>query len=211
MGRAADHPEWILQPWQIVPVVDTLARLRLAYAERAAAEGLPPTAALQVRAGNNIGYYGPHETTLRSRPGGRESFWQGCKAGQYVVGIESDGKVKGCPSLPTAPYTGGNVRDKSLKELWETSPEIRFTRDRTTDELWGFCKTCYYADECRGGCSWTAHCTTGKRGNNPFCYHRVKTLEKRGVREILKQRELAPNEPYDFGAFEILEEPLPSP
>jgi hypothetical protein len=39
----------------------------------------------------------------------------------------------------------------------------------------------------------------------------VKTLEKRGVREILKQRELAPNEPYDFGAFEILEEPLPSP
>jgi len=160
--------------------------------------------------GNNIGYYGPHETTLRSRPGGRESFWQGCKAGQYVVGIESDGKVKGCPSLPTAPYTGGNVRDKSLKELWETSPEIAFTRDRTTDELWGFCKTCYYADECRAGCSWTAHCTTGRRGNNPFCYHRVKTLEKRGLREVLKQKTLAPNEPYDFGAFDIIEEPLPA-
>jgi radical SAM protein with 4Fe4S-binding SPASM domain len=206
MGRAADRPDWLLEPYMMVDVVDTLAAIQLEAIKRYDGKG----EVFNIFVGNNIGYYGPHETTLRSRPGGRESFWQGCKAGQYVVGIESDGKVKGCPSLPTAPYTGGNVRDKSLKELWETSPEIRFTRDRTTDELWGFCKTCYYADECRGGCSWTAHCTTGKRGNNPFCYHRVKTLEKRGLREILKQRERAPNEPYDFGAFEILEEPLPT-
>ena len=24
-GRAADRPEWLLQPWQIVPVMDELA------------------------------------------------------------------------------------------------------------------------------------------------------------------------------------------
>ena len=206
MGRAADRPEWILEPYMMVEVVNTLAAIQMEGIKRYEGKGEP----FNIFVGNNIGYYGPHETTLRSRPGGREAFWQGCKAGQYVIGIESDGKVKGCPSLPTAPYTGGNVRDRSLKDLWENAPEISFTRDRTTDELWGFCKTCYYADECRGGCSWTAHCTTGRRGNNPFCYHRVKMLEKRGVREVLKQKVLAPNEPYDFGAFDIVEEPLPA-
>jgi hypothetical protein len=102
---------------------------------------------------------------------------------------------------------GGNVRALSLPEIWEHGEAIRFARDRTVDELWGFCKTCYYADVCRGGCSWTAHCTLGRRGNNPFCYHRVKQLERRGLRERLVVKEKAPNEPYDFGRLEIVEEP----
>ena len=56
-----------------------------------------------------------------------------------------------------------------------------------------------------------AHCTLGKRGNNPFCYHRVVELAKRGVRERLVPVERAPNQPYDFGRFTIVEEPLPAP
>jgi len=156
---------------------------------------------------NNIGYYGPHELTLRSRPGGTEAHWSGCRAGVNVIGIESDGTVKGCPSLPTAPYAGGNVRDLSLEQIWEHGAAIGFARDRSLDELWGFCKSCYYAETCRGGCSWTAHCTLGRRGNNPFCYHRVTQLRRRGVRERLVPKEKAPHEPYDFGRLEIVEEP----
>jgi len=205
MGRAADRPEWIVEPYMVVGIIDTLAAIQLEGIRRYSGKGEP----FNIFVGNNIGYYGPHETTLRSRPGGKESFWQGCKAGQYVIGIESDGKVKGCPSLPTEPYTGGNVRDRTLKDLWENAPEVSFSRDRTTDELWGFCKTCYYADTCMAGCSWTSHCTLGRRGNNPFCYHRVKTLEKKGIRETLRKVEEAPDLPYDFGRFEIVEEPLP--
>jgi radical SAM protein with 4Fe4S-binding SPASM domain len=202
MGRAADHPEWIIEPWRIVEIVDTLAAIQ----REAAAEhtgGIP----FNVFVGNNIGYYGPHEQTLRSRPGGVEEHWQGCRAGINVIGIESDGTVKGCPSLPTAPYAGGNVRELSLDRIWAESERIRFSRDRTADELWGFCETCYYADTCRAGCSWTAHCTLGRRGNNPFCYHRVTQLRRRGVRERLVPREEAPHLPYDFGRFEIVEEP----
>ena len=74
----------------------------------------PPASRSTSAVGNNIGYYGPHELTLRSRPGGQEAHWRGCRAGINVIGIESDGEVKGCPSLPTAPYVGGNVRDLSL-------------------------------------------------------------------------------------------------
>lgn len=205
MGRAADRPDWIIEPWTIVDIIETLAALqREAVAEHKG--GIP----FNVFVGNNIGYFGPHEQTLRSRPGGVETHWQGCRAGINVLGIESDGTVKGCPSLPTAPYAGGNVRELSMEELWEGSELVRFARDRTTDELWGFCETCYYADTCRGGCSWTAHCTLGKRGNNPFCYHRVVQLRRKGIRERLVPKERAPNQPYDFGRFEIEEEPLPA-
>ncbi len=206
MGRAADRPDWILEPWRVVEVIDTLAEIQL-EAARGYEGGVPFT----VFCGNNLGYFGPHEQILRSRPGAYEAHWEGCRAGINVIGIESDGTVKGCPSLPTAPYDGGSVRDLSLEEIWEHSERVRFARDRTTDELWGHCQTCYYADVCRGGCSWMAHCTLGRRGNNPFCYHRVKQLERAGKRERLELRERAPNAPYDFGRFEIVEEPLDAP
>jgi radical SAM protein with 4Fe4S-binding SPASM domain len=144
-------------------------------------------------------------------PGGAEAHWRGCRGGINVVGIESDGTVKACPSLPTTPYAGGNVRDLTLEQIWEHSAAVRFARDRDIDELWGRCKSCYYADVCRAGCSWTAHCTLGRRGNNPFCYHRAVQLRRAGLRERLVMKERAPHEPYDHGVFEIVEEPIPAP
>ena len=187
----------------IVPIVETLAALQVRAIEEHEGDG----PVFNIFANNNIGYFGPHEELLRSRPGGISTHWKGCRAGINLVGLESDGTVKACPSLPTAPYAGGNVRELSLDQLWASSPEVRFSRDRDTSELWGFCATCYYADTCRAGCSWTAHCTLGRRGNNPFCYHRVTQLKRRGIRERLVRREEAPRQPYDHGRFEIVEEP----
>lgn len=210
MGRAADRPDWILQPWEILDVIDTLAALQVEAAEENARAGRPPHKAFDILASNNIGYFGPHEEILRSRPGQRSNYWQGCGAGRYTLGIESDGTLKACPSLPTAPYAGGNLLETSLAEMWQNADELSFVRDRTTDELWGFCGSCYYADVCRGGCSFTAHCTLGKRGNNPFCYHRASTLKKQGLRERLVHKEDAIGKPYDFGRFELATEPWPT-
>jgi radical SAM protein with 4Fe4S-binding SPASM domain len=209
MGRAADRPEWILEPWRIVDVIDTLAAIQLDAVARDVKDD--HGVVFNVLANNNIGYYGPHEHVIRSRPGAGEVYYSGCNAGIFVLGIESDGTVKGCPTLPTESYAGGNVRDMSLEDIWARSEILRFARDRTTGELWGFCKSCYYADTCRAGCSWTAHTTLGKRGNNPFCYHRVVQLRKSGIRERLVPVERAPNKPYDHGRFEIAEEPWPEP
>lgn len=202
MGRAADRPDWILPPWRIVDVIDSLAEIQRQAALEA--EGRRP---FDVCLGNNLGYFGPHELALRSRPGGVETHYRGCNAGINVVGIESDGTVKGCPSLPTAPYAGGNVTSAALDDIWRTSKIVGFARDRGTEELWGRCAECYYAETCRGGCSWAAHVTLGRRGNNPFCYHRAVELRKKGIRERLVLKERAPGEPYDFGRFELVEEP----
>ena len=209
MGNAADHPEWLIEPSEVVPVIDTLAAIQLDALQAPRPHELPAgRASFNLQPGNNVGYYGPHEQVLRSRPHGDEKYWAGCTAGRGVIGIESDGTVKGCPSLPTGPYQGGNVKDTPLRELWERSPAVGFTRSRGVEDLWGFCKTCYYADICQAGCSFTTHTLLGRRGNNPWCYYRVQQLEARGVRERLVQVERAAGERYDFGRFEIVEEPL---
>lgn len=192
MGRAADVADWLLQPSDMLDLVPRLGAIARRARERGCA----------VEASNNLGYFGPFEGLLRRR------HWQGCQAGRYTLGIEANGDVKGCPSLPSAPYVGGNLREQSLAEIWETAT-LRFTRDREPGELWGFCKTCYYADICRGGCSWTAHTLLGRRGNMPYCHHRALELAGRGVRERLVQVRAAPGQPFDFGRFELIEEPLP--
>ena len=209
MGRAADRPDWLLQPWQVLEAIDTLAEAKIDVLMRARDTGLEPRRAMNITMGNNVGYYGPHEHLLRSAPGIAAKAWHGCQAGKFTLGIESDGRIKGCPSLPTAPYIGGNIRDLTLEQLWNDTPELRFVRDRSTDELWGHCESCYYADICRAGCSFTTHCFFGKRGNNPYCYYRAQKLQEEGKRERVRQVIKAPGIPYDFGEFEIVEEDFP--
>jgi radical SAM protein with 4Fe4S-binding SPASM domain len=158
--------------------------------------------------GNNIGYFGPYETLLRGTlPRGHMAS---CGAGRSTLGIEADGSIKGCPSLPTLEYTGGNIRDTSLQDIWERSAPLRFTRDRTVEDLWGHCRDCYYNDTCRAGCSWTTHVLLGRPGNNPFCHHRALELLRKGRRERVIRIEAAPGEPFDHGLFDIVEEDWPA-
>ncbi len=190
MGRAADRPDWLLQPYQMLELMPRLAAIARAGKKRGCS----------VAASNNLGYFGPYEEILRA------SHWKGCVAGKYVMGIEANGDIKGCPSLPSAPYVGGNVRERSIADLYHHTQELTFARDRTVEELWGFCRTCYYAEECRGGCSWTSHTLLGRRGNMPYCHHRALELKQQGKRERLVQVEKAPGKPFDFGKFELIEE-----
>ncbi len=192
MGRAADHPSMLLEPYQLLEAMPMIARLK----ERA------DQAKVRIWSGNNVGYFGPFEKMLyeTSQTGHHLS----CGAGSSGLGIEANGDVKGCPSLTSADYVGGNLRDHSLVEIWEQTTPLRFTRDRTTEELWGFCKSCYYAEDCLAGCSWTTHVLFGKRGNNPYCHHRTLELLKTGKRERLEQIEAAPGHPFDHGKFGLI-------
>ncbi|MFO0591629.1 MAG: radical SAM protein [Polyangiaceae bacterium] len=201
MGRAAERPEWLFQPDDLLVVTPKLAELCVR-----AKEG-----GCLLYGANNVGYFGPHEDTLRGHilPELEGAHWDGCGAGSSVMGIESDGAIKGCPSLPTASYTGGHVRRRTLREIWDTAPELAFTRGDRTSELWGYCKECYYAEDCLAGCSWAAHVFFGRRGNNPYCHHRALEMDKKGLRERLVRVEAAPGLPFDHGRFDIVVEPAP--
>jgi len=155
--------------------------------------------------GNNIGYFGPYESLWRGS-GDDRIHWTSCNAGQNTLGIEADGTIKGCPSLPTSPYAGGNIRDLNLKQIWWKTDELNINRDRGTTELWGFCGSCYYADVCKAGCTWTTHVLFGRAGNNPYCHHRALELSKQGLREKIVQVAKAPGTPFDHGRFELIVE-----
>ena len=201
LGRAADRPDRLLQPADLVELVPRIAQLK----RRARAEGLTITP------GNNLGYFGPEETLLRSLTDADADHWQGCQAGKFVLGIESNGDVKGCPSLQSAAYVGGNLRAQSLEHIWRTAPRLAFTRDRTVDDLWGFCRTCPFAKTCMGGCSFTAHAVLGRPGNNPYCHYRARDFAKRGLQETLVPATPPPGVPFDSGTFEIRVEPYGTP
>jgi len=198
MGRAADEPDVLLQPYDLLDLFPLLATLKQRCDELG----------VRLWPGNNIGYFGPYESILRGH------YWRGhggsCGAGRVTLGIEANGAIKGCPSLPTEAWTGGNIRDASLKDIWERSAPLRYTRDRTLDDLWGFCRTCYYAEECMSGCTWTSFVTLGKPGNNPFCHHRALEMKALGKRERVVQVEAAAGEPFDHGRFEIVAEDWPT-
>lgn len=204
MGNAADHADILLQPYELLDLYPMLVRV----VSRARREGIPAVA------GNNIGYYGPYERLLRGH-GHEWGFWQGCGAGLNTLGIEADGAIKGCPSLPTAAYTGGNIRSNSLREIVEQAEELRFNLSAGTPEgtahMWGFCKSCEFAELCRGGCSWTAHVFFNRRGNNPYCHHRALFQAERGIRERVVLKRVAQGLPFDNGEFAIIEEPLDAP
>jgi radical SAM protein with 4Fe4S-binding SPASM domain len=155
--------------------------------------------------GNNIGYFGPYEHLWRGF-GNERVHWSGCSAGHTVLALEADGTVKGCPSLATVGFAGGNVRDLTLEHIWQSSPEIHFGRLRSINDLWGFCRSCYYAEVCRGGCTWTSHSLLGRPGNNPYCHYRALELAKQGLRERIVKVQDAPATSFAIGEFELITE-----
>jgi radical SAM protein with 4Fe4S-binding SPASM domain len=200
MGHGADKPDLLLQPFELLQLYPLLVWIR---------ENRLDPAGVRLYPGNNIGYFGPYEAALRYR-GERGAHWAGCAAGKWCLGMEADGKIKGCPSLPSDTYTGGMTREVPIAEAVANATEIAHIRTRTRDDLWGFCRSCYYADVCKAGCTWTSHVFMGRPGNNPYCIHRALEHEAQGLRERLVQVEEAPGRPFDNGRFDIVVEPFPT-
>ncbi len=195
-GNAADRPDILLQPYDLIEVFDALATL----VPRIRARGLV------VWPANNLGYFGPLEAEMRKFQK-RGAHYKGCGAGKYQIGLESDGTIKGCPSLGGPQNSAGNVRDRSLADAWANSVAIAYIRERTEADLWGFCATCYYKEPCRGGCTATAEPLVGRPGNNPFCHHRALEMDRMGLRERIEPVAPAPGVPFDHGYWRIVREP----
>ena len=190
-GNAADHPELILQPYMMVELEPVLAQVL----DRCEALGIALWPA------NNLGYFGPLEHKLRRRQGG---FFGGCNAGKEVVGIESDGAIKSCPTLGGPANIGGNWREHGLAAIWARAPEIRYISQRTRGDLWGYCRECYYAETCMGGCTAASEPLLGRPGNNPFCFHRAAELDRQGLRERIEQVAPSGGRGFDNGLFRVI-------
>jgi radical SAM protein with 4Fe4S-binding SPASM domain len=164
MGNLAEHRSEQIEPRDLLVLMPMLARL-------------VSEAKVPARIANNIGYYGPYEATLRKHRSSPVECWVGCYAGCRHLGIESDGGVKGCLSLQATSRTEGNLAHEALADVWHRDGAFAYNRDFEPDDLTGFCRTCEHASVCRGGCFSMRTCEGGSE--NPYCYHRVATLEAR--------------------------------
>lgn len=169
-GAMCEHTELIIDPKELLWLIPQIAEMCA-----------DTTRGPLVDAGDNIGYYGCCERALRTDRrdrGTKIDFWTGCAAGMQVVGIESNGNVKGCLSLPSernkqSIFIEGNLRENTLREIWERPGAFAWNRQFSPERLTSFCRTCEFGYLCRGGCSWTAFSNTGNRGDNTYCFHRV--------------------------------------
>ena len=99
--------------------------------------------------------------------------WKGCYAGIGVLGIRSDGAVKGCETLPDE-YIEGNVREKSIIEIWNDPDAFAYNRKFKKEELGENCKNCQYGNDCKGGCLSRSLSMTNTPYNDPHCFYRIE-------------------------------------
>ena len=62
--------------------------------------------------------------------------------------LTETGDLYPCAFLQETPFLAGNVRESSLKDLWDKAPVFRMFRNLDVKS----CLTCYRFETCRGGC-----------------------------------------------------------
>jgi len=121
-------------------------------------------AGIEILPGDSFGYFTELDT--------REPPWRGCPAGLLSCGITSDGKIKGCLSLPDE-VTEGSLRENDLWDIWFHPDSFAYTRRFSLGQLGNFCHSCDKAEQCRGGCSAMSYGSTGSFHNDPYCFYRI--------------------------------------
>ena len=91
--------------------------------------------------------------------------------------------------------------------MWEQSPQMQYFRHQGVEDLWGYCRECYYADVCKAGCTAASEPLLGRPGNNPFCHHRALMMDEKGYRERIELVRGAESDlPFAQGLFRIVRE-----
>lgn len=151
-GRMKEHADAVLKPEELPIVAKFVAEKRKENK-------------MMVCAGDNLGYYSHFDIV--------DTEWKGCHAGRWVIGIEADGNIKGCLSLPSE-FREDNVKNRSLKEIWRDRELFKLNRYFDPKDMIEPCKGCDKTLTCRGGCKVTAFCSTGSIYGNPYCLYRVE-------------------------------------
>lgn len=122
---------------------------------------------LPVFGAHNFGYFSKILPNIMLFP------WKGCQAGISTIGITSNGNIKGCLSLPDD-YIEGNIRNKSIFEIWEDENAFSYNRKFTMEDLGGKCRNCRFGKKCKGGCMTVSTTLTGKPHADPYCLHLIE-------------------------------------
>ena len=106
--------------------------------------------------------------------------WIGCQAGKSVLGILSDGNIKGCLTL-SDDYIEGNFRKDSIYDILNSRFDLKCNQYKQVKNSNDYCNTCDKIKKCNRGCLGTRNAL--KSYENPYCF---RAIEK----SIFKQNSL---------------------
>jgi radical SAM protein with 4Fe4S-binding SPASM domain len=117
---------------------------------------------------HNFGFHSAHLPNLSTYPS-----WNGCYAGNIVLGIQSNGNIKGCLALSDN-FIEGNVRKRSICDIWNDPTAFTYSRSFNRKELGPNCRQCKFSASCKGGCTTRSTSITGLPHNDPLCFYRFE-------------------------------------
>jgi radical SAM protein with 4Fe4S-binding SPASM domain len=120
---------------------------------------------IEVRAADSCGYFCDGM--------GVGEGWMGCSAGIAAVGIMSDGRVKGCLSMPDE-LVEGSLREADLWDIWFRPGAFAYTREFAIGKLGANCRGCEKGEQCQGGCTAMSYTMTGGFHNDPYCFRAIQ-------------------------------------
>jgi radical SAM protein with 4Fe4S-binding SPASM domain len=162
MGNMADRRELIIEPEKIPLITDFIREKNK--------EKL-----MVIVAADSIGYYDDNETHIRGRRA-PVCYWKGCQAGITSLFVDSVGNVKGCGALYAEKFIEGNLRERTLADIWNDKASFSYNRDFDVDILTGQCAGCDVGDECRGGCRASNYFTTNSLYESAYCSRHAMTV-----------------------------------
>ncbi len=127
-----------------------------------------------------IGYFSEKSIEIRKRRNGTQCLWKGCNAGKSSFGILHNGDICGCASIRDPKYIAGNIKNQTLKDIWENSKGFDWNRKLQKEQLNGFCSICNFGDDCLGGCANSRLCFEKDiYGENRYCSYANDYAKKR--------------------------------
>ncbi len=164
MGNLSKHCDWVIEPRQVNDIVD--------FCYKTSNEG-----EIEVYPADCIGYYDDRITQVYKKSFGSNvnTQWKECHAGIASFGILHNGDIIGCTSIRGKEFVEGNIKTRTLSEIWEDPNSFSWRRNFTKDSLTGDCKKCKHADECLGGCPNTRYSMNGTMcSENLYCTYNLK-------------------------------------
>ncbi len=101
-----------------------------------------------------------------SQDGRRHLGLDMCGACKMTCCIDPVGDVFPCAFMQSPEFCGGNLREKTFKEIWDNAPAFRYFRRLEPES----CKKCPRFENCRGGCPAVAYFLSGDLNSpDPEC------------------------------------------
>jgi len=182
MGNLAEKRELVIDKASVDYLLD--------FSYRTTIEGK-----IKVFPADCLGYYTGNEGIVRQISIGTTSpvVWQGCNAGKRSFGLLHNGDVLGCTSIREPSLIEGNIRKRSLVEIWNDSEAFKWSREMKKSDLAGDCRICAYGDVCLGGCPNTRLTLNNSLySDNEYCsYHHAMDATRVNLKKYTDVDELS--------------------